>query len=634
MQENEFPFIGSLLCDIYKKYFDIKKMSENIKKKTETNVTDSEQDNNSREEPSDDELTKYNSEMKNWELIIEKFRTDCRLTKYNLNKEEIIIVALVWGTYLGNSNINTANLLELISPDTMFEVSHLGRIISLLDREILVVDNFTWDYHTDCKSLLSEDLFLDKELELILFGVNFYEKINEILSEECSSDIEFIYKIVKSTNYTIAGYLERAANCQMISVYRYYYKQISQSLKPIIDFIDSSDQQFSLCRYFREYNLDNLEKILVLILLTEKFCREENVSYRKMNVCISKDYNDSMKNLKYFSPESKLMNNYLIEMQEDMFSSEQFYSLSKKTLRFLQVDSTQKFKLSDNSNLRLITTEQTIDQLILPQETLEIITTAVKKYTQPDQFSFASWGLLTPSLGTDKKEQNISGNGLLLLFYGVSGTGKTLAAGAIANELKKNLIIIEAARIRSPWYGKTEQNIKDLFQTMRKLISCENNNSVFLLNEADQLIHQRNESMSGSGRAENSIQNIILEELETFPGIFIATTNLINNLDNAFFRRFHYKIEFCVPDYLCRKKIWSCHLPSTIPGADDIDIDFLAKKYPLTGGQIRIIVENACSTAIIREGNRKRLFLDDLIRFTSMESLHSITGNKAIGFAS
>jgi SpoVK/Ycf46/Vps4 family AAA+-type ATPase len=173
-----------------------------------------------------------------------------------------------------------------------------------------------------------------------------------------------------------------------------------------------------------------------------------------------------------------------------------------------------------------------------------------------------------------------------ILLYGMPGTGKTFAAGSIANSLGRELVQIDAPQLKSHYYGDSQQIVKDCFQKMRKMSKCENP-PVFLLNEADQLIHTRLDLGQSCASTENAIQNIILEELETFPGIFLATTNLLENIDEAFFRRFNYKIEFPLPDADCRRQLWKLHLPETIPGAKYIDIDFLAETYLLTGGQIK-----------------------------------------------
>jgi len=155
---------------------------------------------------------------------------------------------------------------------------------------------------------------------------------------------------------------------------------------------------------------------------------------------------------------------------------------------------------------------------------------------------------------------------------------------------------------------------------------------VFLLNEADQLIHKRIASTSTCSTIENSIQSIILEELETFPGILILTTNLESNLDEAFFRRFDLKFKFKQPDLDSRMKLWRLYLKKEIPGSSDIDVEWLANRYQFTGAQIALVVRNACIEAIARNGKSKRLYLQDLLKYADLEEPWGNRVNKSIGF--
>jgi SpoVK/Ycf46/Vps4 family AAA+-type ATPase len=272
----------------------------------------------------------------------------------------------------------------------------------------------------------------------------------------------------------------------------------------------------------------------------------------------------------------------------------------------------------DEKLMQLMVTRQTMDSLILPAATKEILRTIVTKSADPVKNNLQLWGLgeSSPEGQPDTKDS------MIILLYGLPGTGKTYTAGAIANTLGRPLISINAANLRSKWYGETQQIIKKLFKKMRKIVADTFPASpVFLLNEADQLIHTRQDiSYASATEVENAIQNIILEELETFPGIFVATTNLVENLDIAFSRRFHYKIELPSPDAECRKQLWMLNLHPNIPGIQQIDFAWLAANYPLSGGQIRLIIQNACSEAIIREEHERYLTMSDLTKYIHLET--------------
>ncbi len=128
------------------------------------------------------------------------------------------------------------------------------------------------------------------------------------------------------------------------------------------------------------------------------------------------------------------------------------------------------------------------------------------------------------------------------------------------------------------------------------------NPPILLLNEADQLLGKRLEVQRSVDAMYNSVQSLLLEGLENFPGILIAATNHIDNIDKAYSRRFHLKLELPFPGVSEREQLWRLHLPESIPGSIDIDCTSLATNYRLTGGQIDIILKNAVTQAASRVG--------------------------------
>lgn len=266
---------------------------------------------------------------------------------------------------------------------------------------------------------------------------------------------------------------------------------------------------------------------------------------------------------------------------------------------------------------------QTLEDVVLPASDKQIICQIITRCDPDKRKCMEKWGFQ----GLNNKQ------GVVLLLYGDPGTGKTYTAGAIANELQKELITLNVPELRDKFYGETEKLIKEAFTEMRKMAVEDENPPVFLLNEADQLLHTRMTSYHSScSTVENSIQSIILEELETFPGILILTTNLETNLDEAFFRRFDLKFRFGMPDLESRKELWKLHLKKEIPGSEHIDVELLAKKYRFSGAQIALVIQNACVEAIGREENYRFLGLYDLLKYAGLEQQWSHNDNKSIGF--
>lgn len=186
--------------------------------------------------------------------------------------------------------------------------------------------------------------------------------------------------------------------------------------------------------------------------------------------------------------------------------------------------------------------------------------------------------------------------GFCCLFYGSPGTGKTETVYQIARKTGRKIMRVDVDKIKSCWVGESEKNIKALFDRYRNI--CKNSKlaPILLFNEADAVLGVR---MEGANRAvdkmENSIQNIILQEMESLEGIMIATTNLTTNLDKAFERRFLYKIQFNRPTVEARASIWQ----GMIPDLSQEDALLLAAKFDLSGGEIENIVRKQSVTAIL-----------------------------------
>ena len=179
--------------------------------------------------------------------------------------------------------------------------------------------------------------------------------------------------------------------------------------------------------------------------------------------------------------------------------------------------------------------------------------------------------------------------GFTCLFYGAPGTGKTETVLQLARQTGRDIMQVDVSQIKSCWVGESEKNIKGLFESYREKVKKSMLTPILLFNEADAVIGKRQE---GAERAvekmENSIQNIILQEMENLDGILIATTNLVQNMDKAFERRFLYKIKFEKPTIEARINIWH----EMIPALSESDTQKLASKYDFSGGQIENIARH------------------------------------------
>lgn len=216
--------------------------------------------------------------------------------------------------------------------------------------------------------------------------------------------------------------------------------------------------------------------------------------------------------------------------------------------------------------------------------------------------------------------------GFACLFYGAPGTGKTETVLQLARQTGRDLVQVNISDIKSMWVGESEKNIKKVFDSYRKLVRDSERAPILFFNEADAVIGKRMENVQRSvDKMENSMQNIILQEMENLEGILIATTNLTKNLDSAFERRFLYKIEFSKPSEEAKRAIWR----SMLPALSEADAKVLATKYDFSGGQIENITRKQTVEEILTGCSTD---IDRLMEFCNDERLDNNTTRPRIGY--
>ena len=210
--------------------------------------------------------------------------------------------------------------------------------------------------------------------------------------------------------------------------------------------------------------------------------------------------------------------------------------------------------------------------------------------------------------------------GIAVLMYGDPGTGKTESVYQLAKATGRRVFAVDISTSKSCWFGESEKIIKKIFTGYRQFCKAclsekDGKTPILFFNEADAILSRRQENiMTPSAQTENTMQNIILEEMEKLDGIMIATTNLVGNLDSAFERRFLFKIRFEKPSVETKKKIWK----SKLEWLEEADLNLFANKYDLSGGQIDNIVRKVTMDEVI---TGKRPKMDELHALCKGEKL-------------
>jgi YD repeat-containing protein len=227
---------------------------------------------------------------------------------------------------------------------------------------------------------------------------------------------------------------------------------------------------------------------------------------------------------------------------------------------------------------RRISPTRTWDDIVLSPDRKALLQSVVDRYRHANVV-YDTWGFAaTPS------------RGLVALFSGPSGTGKTLASEIIAGALGLDVFKLDLSSVVSKYIGETEKNLEQIFD------AASAGNMVLFFDEADSLFGKRSEVKDARDRYANIEVSYLLQRLEAYDGLVILATNFEKNVDEAFLRRIHVRVEFAMPGVEERRAIWEANLPTDAP-VGDVDVDWLAHRFELSGAAIRNAAIHAAFSA-------------------------------------
>ncbi len=316
----------------------------------------------------------------------------------------------------------------------------------------------------------------------------------------------------------------------------------------------------------------------------------------------------------FFSDKNPLLKNDWAELVEGNFLNDTEIKLTNASLDMI-----------NESGIKLFSSRKRKDNLIDPKKIIK--RKLFFKSEEMKQLSMLEKLLQTSNL-TKTQEMLINKGlpkGITILLYGEPGTGKTESVLQLAKDTNREIMKVDISQSKSKWFGESEKIIKRIFTDYKTTAKDCERMPILFFNEADAIFSKRREvGDSNIAQTENAIQNIILEELENFEGILIATTNLTKNFDSAFDRRFLFKIKFQKPDTDIKTKIWKLKLP----GLNLQTYKMLASQFDLSGGQIDNVARKCHIYEVV---NSKKVSQTMLLEFCEEEVLNK-ANRQVIGF--
>ena len=305
-----------------------------------------------------------------------------------------------------------------------------------------------------------------------------------------------------------------------------------------------------------------------------------------------------------------LQNRELVELLPERMLSESSLTLSEKGKHLFLEEDYELFANTKKRNQKLLYPDQIPGKELFYDAELERQLRLFRQNLADEKFVELQKRL----------EEKAMPKGVIALFHGEPGTGKTETAMQIARATGRAVCHVDISAAKTCWYGESQKLVKRIFTDYKQLCEREKRKPILLFNEADALLSNRQNISNHGGsssvaQTENAIQNIILEEMEKLDGIMIATTNLTDNLDGAFARRFLFKIKFGQPTTEAKQAIWK----SKLDWLSDEESKTLAAKFDFSGGEIDNIVRKITMSEIL-DGTRPDLAgIEELCRHEKIE---------------
>jgi len=316
----------------------------------------------------------------------------------------------------------------------------------------------------------------------------------------------------------------------------------------------------------------------------------------------------------YINNETEIHKNGFIGIDALGFADDATISITPKATSFLLGDSAHLYT-KRITNYNLIKHDNIFPKVLYFDLDIKRELTLLEDSIKGDNFI---------TLQQNLRSKGFQNNGVTAILYGVSGGGKTSGVYQIARKTKRDILQLDLSEVRSKYYGESEKQVKEIFNQYRDLCKASEQTPILLLNECDAVLGKRMECSSTTDMTETTLVNLFLEFFETNTGIVIATTNLIDNIDSSFLRRFLFKVKFSSPSPFVIKQI----LGSKLDFLSEKELDIISNKYRITGGEIDNITIKVALNQVFTKSNPT---LHEIMEYCEHEKVRDYKTSK-LGF--
>lgn len=554
---------------------------------------------------------------------------------YSNNETTIKRDTLLWHINQIIEMVEDSNLSEEFYSRACDNISFVADKLDLTNNQAVIFSIFV-ERSNEYKTYISQfaDIIGCRQVKIIAMQDDFDELERRKLIRQKRDDETPAYRIPKEVLNSIKKNLPYTPkDIRNISIHEVlehlkdifdnrYQNEISfdELLEELEELIEAN-QSLEMCKQLKRYNkcLEDQYSLPLLLLFVNKFLNNgdnEIALYEWEHLfdvkwkyhTIKKDFENGTHEL--------IKNNIIEHTFDEGFASTNTFCITEKTKAklFVELNITSnkiatKKSILEHKDIVLKKMFYNKEEEIQINQLLSIL--SIEKYNSVQQ----------------RLEEKGFRKGFTCLFHGAPGTGKTETAYQIAKQTGRNIMIVDIAKSKSMWFGESEKIIKRVFDTYKECLKDRDVAPILLFNEADAIFSTRKEIGNSSvSQTENTIQNILLQEMENLEGILIATTNMTKNIDEAFERRFLYKVKFEKPCKMAKMQIWGTMIDNL---SEEESIE-LANTYNFSGGQIENIARKCAIESII---NNHKPSINTIHQFCRAETLSHLNREiKSIGF--